>query len=203
MPPFTRKLARRKPPIDSYRWPAAAFERGILFTEVIKFGVSAWRFEWAPTTGPYQIYLLGELIEKDYADTSYLIDLLDYTAYPPPLEIIDANGSSALVNSYLYPPFSQLQWYGVAGAVNYYVYEYVDTAYVRRQIVNENGQGYHVYRTAALADGSQMWKVTPVDEYGNEGTEIEFTFTTVSPPLPPDAVPISYDDSSQVITVGP
>jgi len=201
MPPQPGRVSHSAPPLDDIKWPASAFLRSLPFLSVTKMGLTAWRFVWAATTGPYRIYLGGQLLDT-IDGTEWEADILEYPDYPPPIEVLDTNGALGDVEHYIHPPYAELQWYGDASAAVYYVEEKTGSAsYTRRQIINEVGVGYYLFRTPVLLEGLNEWRVIPVDSAGNEGTALDFSFNIVPPPLPPETVPITF--SGGAVVAGP
>lgn len=167
----------------------------IYFTSIEQTGAASWRFTWAATTGPYTIYLDGELIEST-TDTEYT-----YTGSTsaPDLEVADANETT--IYNVEYPARAAIQWRGVSGAEYYLVQENVSGTWTTRARVKENNSGYYKFTSRALEDvTSHSFRVYAVDTYGNQSSALSFTFFAVRVPPAPD-VSIDYNESTDQVEV--
>ena len=158
----------------------------LIFTDILKLGARAWRYEWAATTGPYRVYVNGaEFAIQD--ETFFIpIETAATTIEPPVVEVLDANDSST-PETLLHPGRAILQWRGQAVAVHYRIEEFVGAAWVAREEVPETGSGYLQFTTTFLDDvTSALWRIIPVDEFLNEGSPAAFDIFIVRRPDAPD-----------------
>ena len=141
-----------------------------------------WAFTWAGA-GTFYVWLDGVLLGEaedgvyDFAQDGY------YTT-PPPLEITDDPDDA---ENELYPPTALLQWREVDGATAYYVEAYVSGVWAGRKTIMNAGAGYYAYRTPVIDDQEEAsYRVSALDERGNTGTPVVFTFALVHNPAPPE-----------------
>jgi len=157
-----------------------------------------WLFEWDANSGDaFDIYLDGELVDTVVGE-SYEAELDGYDTSPPPLEIV-ADESGVYAESLLYPPYIILQWRGVDGAKAYAVEEYVSGSWIFRKTIMDSDAGYYTYQTEVLEDAvSTSFRVSALDDQGNAGTPVTFSFYVVRNPPPPD---VDFSVESGGITV--
>jgi len=157
----------------------------------------AWDFAWLAGTPPWHIWLDGRLLAT-VSDPEYQVSAAQYPAVPPDLEIVDSSSGSVAQNS-LYPPYFQIQWYGIIGAAGYVVEQLVNSVWTKVHSSAERGQGYICWQTPALQDAlTYQFRVTAVDNQGNGGTPVPFTFEVCRNPLHP-AVTFALSSSGAVV----
>lgn len=169
------------------QWTATQTEPGI------------WVFTWTPTAGRiYEVWLYGVLLYTTVAGAGTYTTDYTTTDEPPQLEIHDTADGDA--QNEAYPPFSWLQWRGIAAASGYNVEYYDGSAWVVVGFMQETAAGWYMFKTAILEDQTAaQYQVTALDDRGLGGTAVEFTIELVTNPLPP-AVTIDVDGGT--ITVG-
>lgn len=158
----------------------------------------SWLFSWSGESSDdtFEVWLEGSLLAET-SDEEYECVLPDYDATPPPLEILAAGVDA---QNKTYPPLLTIQWRRVATAAYYQIEEYVDSAWVMRVRMTENGSEYYAYKTPVLDDcTTTQWRVTGLNSVGDIGTYITFSSFLVRNP-PPPAVTIDYADGAVVIT---
>lgn len=167
-------------------------------TKIEKTGSRSWRFTWTGTA-PFDVVLGGRVVLENTSETTYEAE--SATAYePPPIEVIAAGAGSA--QSQLYPPYLVVQWFHLAFAAYYRVFEYVDSAWIQRgRTITDSGDGYYTYTTADLTDCAESkWRVIPYDAYGGAGDPVDITVMIVRVPDPP-SVELTYDEATNEILV--
>ena len=149
---------------------------------VTRRGDGGWSFTWPVGRAPYGVWLDGVLLDTVTTE-SYECLLPYYDDEAPALEIVNAD---ATAQGSSYPPFVQLQWRGLQTAYAYLVEQYVSAAWVTRGEVLETKRGYYSFASQAQTDAAAMqWRVSALDQKGNAGTPLTFSYTIVRNPDPP------------------
>jgi len=167
----------------------------IYFDSIKQTGAMSWRFTWTATTGPYKVYLDGEMIDE-VTDAEY-----EYAGSvdAPDIEVVDANETT--IYNVEYPARAVIQWRTVTGAAYYLVQENVSGTWTTRARPKENNSGYYKFTSRALEDvTSHSFRVYAVDEYGNKSSALSFTFFAVRVPSAPD-VTIDYNEDTDQVEV--
>ena len=150
-----------------------------------------WLFTWdmdsfADSDVAYDIWLNGDLEDTVIGDNEWDCALDGYDEVPPPVEIIE-DESGVYAENELYPPYAILQWRGTTAASGYRVERLVSGSWIIRDTVVERAKGWYYHKTQALNDDTaESWRVTALDERGNAGTPVPFSFTLARNPEVPD-----------------
>lgn len=158
----------------------------------VKRDDGGWNFSWSAGTAPYSIYLNGLLLATASSE-SYEFTLDGYKEAPPPLEIINTGDDA---ESLLYPCRAHIQWRGVSGAYAYIIQQYLNSSWRAIRTISESSAGYYGFTTKPLADiDTHLFRVVAVDELGNGGTPVQFSFFMARNPEPP-TVDINYSSGN-------
>ena len=169
------------------------------FASITQTGGTLWRYTWAATTGPYRIYLRGELLDT-ITDTEYEYEEATATHVAPPIEVLDA-GYVIDPNSVAYPARVRLQWRVASGADLYEIQKYSGGSWGAVDVVDEQGLGYYTWVSDALADVTiHRWRVVPINDDGLEGSPLGLSALVVRNPEQ-DQVAYSYSNATGNVTV--
>lgn len=152
---------------------------------------------WSSTeTDPaYYIYRDGELIDTTFAET-YAVTIEEGES--PVFEILDDVDAVPIPG---YPARQEICWLPATSAESYRIDEYVDSAWVQRDSVPDDGSPFFSWTTRPLEDvTTHLFRVTPVGANGNDGTSKTYSIAMVRCPDPPD-VTITYDDETGTLTI--
>lgn len=157
-----------------------------------------WLFSWSGTpTDYFDIWLDGELLET-VQGLEYDFDRDGYNDTPPPLEVYDQTDAADAENDQ-YPPFVVLQWREVSGANAYLVEQSLSGSWSTRRTLMDNSTGWYWYRSPVLDDLDEtIYRVSALDERGNAGTAVSYTFEIVRNPAP-SAVIYEIDGSGDLV----
>lgn len=165
---------------------------------VARRSAGGWSFSWSVGRAPYSIYLDGVLLDV-VEDEAYECVLPGYDEEAPALEIV-SDGDVA--ESLRYPPFVKLRWRGLQTADAYLVEQYVSGSWTTRVKVKESRRGDYSWASQPQTDGAATeWRVSALDQKGNAGTPISFSFTIVRNP-PPPAISLAISGGNLVVSAG-
>ena len=115
--------------------------------------------------------------------------------------LLDVFDSSSTVPGYARAGRVYLCWYASAAASSYLVQEYVAAAWVDRQTIPDNGEGFFRFLTRYLEDGSDTsFQVLAIDAADNQATATPFAVVQVRHPEIPD-VSYAYASGTAVVTI--
>lgn len=141
-----------------------------------------WDFTWSGGTPPYAIWLDGELQETTTLP-AWSSTLANYEDVPPDVEILSAGDDSQ--NEEL-PPYQLLQWRGNQNADVYLVSQFIDSAWVVVQTINEVGLGYYQWPSPPQPDGVLVqYRIQASDNQGNTGSPLSFSVEVCRNPIHP------------------
>ncbi len=157
-------------------WTAVRIDNGV------------WRFTWdGDSAGTYYVWLHGKLLATVIGN-EYDSSEPNYEDTPPPLEIVD-DESATVADNDLYSPYAILQWREVVGAKFYLVEQFVSGAWAFKTSIQDLDRGYYWYRTSLLTDQTAyQFRVSALNQQGDGGTPIPFTFVPTRNPAPPDVL---------------
>ena len=162
---------------------------------------SVWLFTWGGVSGEiFEVWLDGELLDTVDGD-GYQSTVEGYDDIPPHLEIFETESGQYAENE-LYVPYAIIQWREADGAEAYIVEEWDGSNWISRSEVIDASVGYYKYQTDPLSDStSHLFRVKAVDINDNAGTPVNFTFTPVRNPAPPE-VSIDLESNDLVVSEG-
>lgn len=153
-------------------------------------GGRVWYYEWSSSLGAgttYYVYENAVLVDATLRNWRYVTVAEDDEVQ---FEVLDNPSTDPQP---AYPRRGLLYWQSVDDAEYYRVEEYSGGAWTeKRRVQALSRSAYHV-RTGVLTTGEHQWRVVPVTSGSIDGTPIEFAFTIVCRPDPPD---VSYSYSS-------
>lgn len=157
-------------------------------------GLYSWRLKYSSDLPEpmFYIYLDGNLIAETQ-QTEYSIAIgLDGDSV---IEVLDDPDTPLQI----FPGKVRLGWFFVEGTDYYRIDEYVDSAWLPRYRMPENG-GYMSWRSRFLEDGqTHLFRIVPVGTNGNEGTQRQFSVLMCRRPDVPD-VNYSYQKADYQVT---
>lgn len=172
----------------------------ITFTTIKQATTGEWLFTWASTGAAYyRIVLHGHEIANTVG-TSYTFNLpiSSNINTPPPIEVV---AERDLAVSEFNLPYMILQWYGVANAVSYRLYELVDASWVLKDTFANQQQFLYTFTTSILADETDAkFRVVAVNEVGMESSPLAFAYKVVRPPHPV-ATAYTYNAASGTMSI--
>jgi hypothetical protein len=169
-----------------------------VYPSIVRNEDGTWTLTWAGS-GPFEIWLDGDLLESGYTSTTYTYTGGVYIDDAPPIEVVESGGTA--FNS-LHPPMVQVQWRGLAGADGYVIEKLDGTWGVVANFV-EDGSGYYRWTDSEEADSTtHEYRVTGVRAGGGDGTPIAFDIFLVRNPRPP-AVVVTINTSGDVVVSAP
>ncbi len=158
-----------------------------------------WLVEWTTDLGAgttYWIYLDGMLLEADSPTTSMVVVLDGSNALE--LEVLDVE---PLETDPVYPNRARFAWYGVTGAVEYRVEEYVSAAWTERKTFASEDADFFAFESRVLEDATtHQFRVIPIGADTNEGTALTFSVLMVRRPDPP-VVSYTYASGTGKVTI--
>ena len=133
---------------------------------------------------PFRVFREGVMFaEFDSSDGEGEIYI---TAAPGEYPFVEVLDHADAVSSIAFPGRLTLYWVGVTGAEYYTIEEYVSSVWTARDTVYDNSQGAFSWLTRWLEDvTSHQFRITAVDEAGNDGTPLSFTCVMVRHPDTP------------------
>ncbi len=166
----------------------------VSFMQPMRVG-NAWLVRWTSQKASpiYQVTING-VNQGTTTATSWLVQPGDQ------IDVSDLVGTEPQVN---YPKRVTLQWTAVNGTVDHYRVDRWDGAAweVMRNITHQSDQVYYQYITGDLADDTDyLYRITPVNAGGLDGTPREFSFLMVRRPDVP-AVTCNYDQTTGNLTI--
>jgi len=100
-----------------------------------------------------------------------------------------------------YPGRITLSWYEVDDTHHYLIQEYVASVWTTRSLLFDTGDVFYTWESRYLEDvTTHYFRIIPVGDNGNSGTETGVSWLMVRYPNPPD-VTYSYDAETQKITI--
>ena len=167
----------------------------MIYPTTTKQGSAQWVLDWtAQGTGPYEVWLDGDLIdvvlagEYTYTYAGLNTQTLDdsYKDTAPPIEIFDTNESGTAL-SYQYPAYVFLQWHRVEDASYYSVEEYSGGSWSEvTQMPHLDTIGYYQHHSDTRADkNAGQFRVSAYDAKAKTRTPVEFDFVIRTMPSTP------------------
>lgn len=155
------------------------------------------RLTWTSdeTTPTFYIYRDGELIETTQ---SYETTVVIEEGESPIFEVLDSDLVSPVSG---YPGQHEICWWAATSAEKYRIDEYVDSAWVQRDEVIDEGQPFFSWTTRPLEDvTTHTFRVVPVGANGNDGTAQTYSIYMVRYPDPPE-VSMTYSAVTRKVTI--
>lgn len=145
-------------------------------------GGTVWTLAWT-TSGPGSTYYVwaGGLLIGTTTSLTYVV-----SAAPGDTLVVDVFDSSGDIPEPEYTGKLFLQWEAVAGAVQYRIDRYVDSAWTPLDYVAERGQWLPYKTTIALDDcTTEQLRIVAIDRYGFEGATQAWSAFIVRTPARP------------------
>lgn len=138
-------------------------------------------------------YIDGNLVETT-ARTFKQIELRPGRAIQ--VEVLD---DADAVPSPAYPDYALLTWDTVDDAANYRIDQWDGDSWETQATLSGQGRAYLEWESAALANGTHLFRVVPLRRDGTEGTPREWTITMVTASAA-SANSSTYDSGTKTIT---
>jgi len=162
-----------------------------------RVGAAAWRITWtsdqpSPT---YRVYRDGVLVTTTVAES---ITIAVGPAESPVIEVLD---DPAAIPMTTHPRRLSLAWYHTDLAEHYRVEQYIDSAWVYRAKLTDDGRWYFRWTSAVLDDvTTHTFRIIAVAVDGNQSTAVSLAALMVRHPDVPDAT-FTYDPDDGTLLV--
>ena len=168
----------------------------VTIESLTKVGRYSWKVVYSSDLPEpvFYIYLDGNLIAET-ANTEYELAVnMDEGSV---IEVLDDADAQPIQ---IFPGKVRLGWFFAEGTDYYRIDEYVDSAWIERKRMPDNG-GYMSWQSRFLEDGqTHIFRITPVGTNGNEGTERQFAVLMCRRPDVPD-VGYAYNEGAGKVTI--
>jgi hypothetical protein len=157
---------------------------------------TSWRITFSSdeTSPVFRVWYQGRLIAIT-TDTEIIIE----STAEPAVEVADS--PDTLTSQQAYPGRSNLQFFGVASAATYRIYEYVSGNWVLVDEQDEDGLGYYTSESRWLEDGqTHQFKIVSTNSEGIEGSSVSY-YVKIARKPDPRAWTMTWDADQEELVV--